>query len=166
MRGRHRQSVYAADRPLSHIGRSRRQRGAALIELMVASLLLTIGIMALVNMWVFSMRLTIQTDDKAIAYNLGRQAMERVKMAGFTNAAEGTSTTYYNGNQVQQAGAGTARFSVTTSVVSDSVKSGTAGQAGAVPADAALRTVTITVRLVNGGTTQYTTSTYLVRAGI
>ncbi len=133
---------------------------------MIASLLLCIGVMGLVNAWVFSLRVTQITDDRGIAYNLGRQAVERVKMSGFTNAAEGPSTLYYDGNQVAQGGASTARYSVSTNVVSDAMQSGTAGVAGGVPAPASLRTVTVTVQVISPSQALYATTTYLARAGI
>jgi Tfp pilus assembly protein PilV len=149
--------------------RRQSRRGTTLIELLVAGLLLAIGMMGLVNTWVFSFNVTTNTDNSAIAYSLGRFAIERVKMSGFhpTTSNEGTTDAYYNGNQVSVASNATnCRFRVTTSVVSDQVASGTAGVAGAVPADGALRTVTITVRLQPAGTTLYTTTTYMARAGI
>jgi len=149
IRGKRRQSEY----------------GGTFVEIMVAGVLLSIGLMGLVNVWLFSFRVTTNTDDKVIAYNLGRQAMERVKMAGFTSAAEGSSDEYYTGDQVLTPSGGTWRFRVTTNIVSDQVKSGTPGVAGAVPADTALRTVTITVRLVGTAEILYQTTTYLVRAG-
>jgi Tfp pilus assembly protein PilV len=136
-----------------------------LIELLVASLLLCIGLMGLVNTWAFSFRVTQNTDNRGTAYVLARQALERVKMSGFNGTAEGTTTAYYNGNQ-ETAAAAAAYFTVTTSVVSDSVQSGTAGVAGAVPAPEALRTATVTVKLSSSGLALFTTSTYLVRAGI
>lgn len=141
------------------------RRGFTLVETLVAGLLLSIGIMGLVSIWLVSFRVTENTDNAAIAYNLGRHALERIKLSGFPSAAEGTSDYYYDGNQTVVS-AGSSRFWVTTSVVSDSVESGTSGQAGAVPADDALRTVTITVRLQSTAAVLYTTSTYLARAGI
>src|SRR4051794_25092389 len=86
-------------RLIRRAGRKRKCRGSGLIELLVASLLLCIGLMGLVNTWAFSFRVTQNTDDRGTAYVLARQAMERVKMAGFNGAAEGTATTYYNANQ-------------------------------------------------------------------
>jgi len=126
--------------------------------------------MAIANLWTFSFRVTTNTDDITIGYQLGRQAMERVKMAGFSAASEGSSTNYYTGDQVLTSSTSpTRRYAVTTNIVSDQVTSGTSGVAGAVPADGALRTVTITVQLIEGGQvvrTLYQTSTYLAKAGI
>lgn len=150
----------------SRCGAARRKsrRASTYIEALVAGLLLAVGMMALVNVWAFSLRVTVNTDDESIAYNLGRFALERVKQSGFATP-EGTSATYYDDNQnvVSQAA---ARFQVTTGVVSDLVKSGTPGQSGAVPANGALRTVTVTVDYASGGGTLFQENTYLARGGI
>lgn len=135
------------------------------MELMIAGMLLSIGLMAVVGLWEFSFRVTANTDDMGVAYNLGRQAMESVKVSGFTSAAEGSTTAYYDGTQATVS-ASSARYSVTTNIVSDTVSSGTAGVAGAVPSDTALRTVTITVTLYSTSQTLYQTNTYLAKGGV
>ncbi len=149
-------------------GRHRQLRGGiTLVDLLVAALIMSIGIMALVNTWLFSFRVTTNTDDAAVAYSIGRYAMERVKMSGFVSAAEGSSTQYFSGTQASvSSNSSNRRFDVATSIVSDQVSSGTAGQAGAVPAEGALRTVTVTVRIYPSDRLLYQTNTYLVRAGI
>lgn len=146
---------------------TRRQsfRGTTLVELLMAGLLLSIGMMGLVGTWVFSFRVTANTDDMAIAYNLGRAAVEDIKRYGFPNAPEGTTTTYYNGNQ-SSVSQDSSRFTVVSSLVSAAVKSGSSGVSGAVPADSTIRTVTVTVTLTSTGASLYTTTTYMVRAGI
>lgn len=145
----------------------RTAQGITLVELLIASLLLAIGLMGLINAWIFSYNITTSSDDLGVAYNLGRYAMEQVKMNGFSGQPEGTVTKYYDGSETQVAQTSPSnRYTVTVSVVSDAVKSGTAGQAGAVPADNALRTVNVTVKLSGTNTILYQTGTYLVRAGI
>jgi Tfp pilus assembly protein PilV len=140
------------------VSRRQLQRGSTFVELLIAGALLSIGLMALCNIWLFSYRVTINTDNSATAYNLGRQSIERAKMAGFYNLAEGTSVLYYDGSQNNvQPGASNAMFIVTTSVKSTP----------AWPNNSALRQVNISVALVsNPSNTLYQTSTYLVRAGI
>jgi len=143
------------------------QRGFTFVELLVAAMLMSISLMALVNIWAFSYRMTADNDDRGIAYNIGRITIETVKVAGFTNAVEGSTTTYYDAYEaVRATAASPARFRVVTSIVSSAVKSGTIGAAGAVPADTAYRTVTITVTRLTDSKTLYTTGSYLVRAGI
>ena len=143
-----------------------RRRGITFVELLVAGLILAIGFMGIVQVWVYSFTVTTSSDDSSIAYNLGRQAIERTKTSGFASAPEGTVTAYYSGNQESQGSASTSRYTVTTSIVSDLMQSGTAGQTGGVPSSYALRNVTVTVTLTSGGSTLYRTSTYLCRAGI
>jgi Tfp pilus assembly protein PilV len=125
------------------------RRGITFVELLVAGVLLCIGLMALVQAWSFSFRVTAITDDNVIAYNLGRQAMEQAKMDGFNNAV--SSVYYYDGNQGNKSAtlSSVHRFSVTTTV------SGTT-----------LKQVDVTVTLVGTGQALYQTHTYLVRAGI
>lgn len=145
----------------------RSQRGGSFIEMMVAGLLLSIGMMAMVSTWTFSFRVTTNTDNSVIAYNLGRQAIEVLKRNVFPLPQEGTTTAYYDGNQTSVSSTSPSRvFSVTTAVVSDSMKSGSAGVAGGVPADYSLRHVTVDVILLQTGTTLYHTETNLTRAGI
>lgn len=147
--------------------RRRCESGFTFIELMVAAVIMIIGLMGLINLWIFSYQVTTNTDYAGIAYNLGRQTIERTKMLGFANAPEGTFTTYYDGdqNQVSQT-SGSAVYQVTTSIVSDATQSGSPGQIGAVPASSALRTVTVTVSLVSSGKVVYQTNTYLADDGI
>jgi Tfp pilus assembly protein PilV len=136
------------------------------VELLVAGLLLSIGLMAIVQTWTYSFFVTASSDDSAVAYTLGRQAVERAKTSGFTNAAEGTTTTYYTGNQSSMPGGTSSRYTVRTTIASDVMTSGTSGQTGGVAASYALRNVTVTVSLTSGGTVLYQTSTYLCRGGI
>lgn len=141
------------------------EQGTTLIEVLIASMILVVGLMGLTGLWAYAETLTVDTDEIAIAYNLGRQALEQVKVAGFTQAPEGTTVAYYNANQ-GAATSGTARYTVATGVVSSAVASGTAGSSGATPSQSALRTVTVSVRRGNAGRLLYATNTYLVGHGI
>ena len=149
-------------------GESRQsQQGTTLPEVLIAGLLLAIGMMALVNVWLFSFGVTTSTDKSAIAYNLGRFAMERVKMSGFNNAAEGSNDVYYDGNENQTTqSSSTAKYKVNTTIVSSAVTSGTIGQAGAVPDPYAYRSVDVTVTDLSNSSKLYESKNYLVRAGI
>jgi Tfp pilus assembly protein PilV len=142
-------------------------RGASFIELLMAGLILTIGLMALVQIWTFSFRVTTNSDDLSNGYTLGSQRMESIRVQGFASAPEGATTLYYDGNQNAVAeNSASKRYRVTTTIVSDFVSSGTAGQSGAVPADNALRTVTIAVTRLVDSYALYSTSTYLVKEGV
>jgi Tfp pilus assembly protein PilV len=140
-------------------GRRRQsRRGTTFIEVMVAGLLLSIGIMALVQVWAFSYRVTMNTDDKTMTYNVGRKTMEELKksfmVARYDPAAMAASTTtYYSGLGEKLANATGARFTVTTTITSDGA---------AKP----LYTAAVRVNLTSGGTLVYSTGTYLVRGGI
>lgn len=151
----------------AYVGTARRKlRGISHVELLVAGMLLSIGLAASVKLWTFAYAVTIDTDHVGMAYNLGRQTLEAVHNAGFANVPEGTTVTYYTGAPAATADASQAMYRVTTTVTSSAVKSGVAGQAGAVPADTALRTVNVTVTLMRDNSTLYSTGTYLARGGI
>ena len=148
------------------IKKRRTRRGITFVELLVSALLMSIGVMGLVGTWAFSYRVTENTDNVGMAYNVGRMVLEQIKLQGFATA-EGTQTFHYNGNGVAvSATSPTRRFTVTSVVTSDMVTSGTAGQSGAVPSPYALRTVQINVVMPSTGATVWTTQTRLVRAGI
>ncbi len=149
-------------------GKSRQsQQGTTLPEVLIAGLLLAIGMMALVNVWAFSFGVTTSTDKSAIAYNLGRFAMERVKMSGFNSSSiEGSSDVYYDASENQLTSSTGAAYKVNTTVVSSAVSSGTAGVSGAVPDPYAYRTVDVTVTDLSNSTMLYESKNYLVRAGI
>ncbi len=152
---------------MRHFSLMKRRRGVTFVELMVASLLVAIGLGGLVHMWAFSFQVTVNNEDIGMAYNLGNQRMEAVKIAGFANAPEGTTSTYYDGNEMPvAAGATAALYRLDVNIVSSAVTSGTAGMSGAVPADTALRTVTITGTVIPSGKTLYRTYTYLAKGGV
>lgn len=154
------------------IGRNRppRHRRSALgishVELLVAGMLLSIGLAASIKLWTFAYLVTVDTDNVGTAYNLGRQALERVHTLGFSNVAEGATYSYYTAAPQSTNDATVATYRVVTMVTSSAVTSGVAGQAGAVPASTALRTVTVTVSLIRTNAVLYTTTTYLARGGI
>ncbi len=138
--------------------RRKLHQGGTYVEVLVAGALFSIGLMALMNIWLYSFRQTISTDELSVAYNLGRQAMERAKMSGFYNLVEGSTTNYYDGNQnLIQQGASNAVYYVTTTVTSNPTGH---------PLNALL-TVTINVGTVSSpSSTLYTSSEYMVRGGI
>lgn len=147
--------------------RRKSECGFSYVEVLMSALLMAIGLMGLLNTWLFSFRITTNTDDSAIAYSLGRYALERVKMWGFQTANEGSSNLYYSGNEASvSAGSSSCRYTVNTSVTSDLVQSGTIGVAGAVPKDNAIRTVVITVKMSSTNAVLYRTTSYMARAGV
>jgi len=134
-------------------------RGFTLVEVLVAGVILSIGILAISRLWIVTHGLTISTDDKGIAYNLGRLAIEQTKLAGFESAPEGSATVYYDANQ-NATTESQARFAVTRTITTSPAIS------GAAPDPSAIRTVTVTVTHLATNQVLYQTDTYLVRAGI
>ena len=148
------------------IKRRRTRRAITFVELLVSALLMSIGVMGLVGTWAFSYRVTENTDNVGMAYNVGRMVLEQVKLQGFA-APEGSQSYYFTGNAAGcKSYDAVCRYVVTSLITSDAVTSGTPGQAGAVPAQNALRTVQLTVRRKDNNATLWTTQTRLVRAGI
>lgn len=135
------------------------QKGTTLIEVLIAGLILAVGIMGVVNLWAVSFRLTLNTTDIGIAYNLGRQAVERTKQSGFRGAHEGTIVTYYTATGEIAPSRDQSRYVVTITVQSDPVENGS-------PGPNSVRIVRATVTLRVTGDLLYATATYLVRGGI
>lgn len=139
-----------------------RRRAIALVESLVASLILGVSLAGITALLYWSVNATVRTDEVGIAYNLGRQDMERVKQTGFPNTAEGTTVAYYRLDQTGT-GATSAYFKLTRTVTTDLL---VAGSNPPRPDDHALRRVQIKVDRVRGNVALYQTNTYLVRAGI
>jgi prepilin-type N-terminal cleavage/methylation domain-containing protein len=149
-------------RPLGRGRRpSSRQRGFTLIEVLVASVVVGVCLAGIVSMWSFAFTLGAKSTSKTTGYSIGRRALEEVKQTGFQDTTEGTTTVYYDssGGSKSTALASNHAFTVTTVVSTDVMN-------GSVPASSALRTVTVTVTQRSTGTTVFTSSTYLARAGI
>ncbi len=133
-------------------------RGFTIIEALIASLIMASSVMAMISLWNFTFNLTVKADNVGAAYTVGRHAMERVKLAGFDYATEGVTTLYYD----QQGGSESAnkgaqhRLRMVTNIVSDP----------GYPSYSAVRTVIITVTVLNTGQTLYTTGATLTKKGI
>ena len=144
----------------------RTRRGITFVELLVAALLMSIGVMGLVGTWAFSYRVTEKTDSVGMSYNVGRMVLEQYKLMGFS-APEGPAAFYYNGDgQGVSSTSSARRYRVDVQITSDVVNSGTAGQSGAVPNQYALRDLTINVIYLPSGETLWQTHTRRVKAGI
>ena len=146
----------------------RSHRGSTFFEVLIAALILGIGLAATVSLWSFSYRITGQASDKSQGYSLARQTMEQIRETGFFNTPEADIASpnihYFDGTCTNVDSTPTkAKYKVTSSVVSDLLVSGVSP---AKPANGALRTVTVNVTLAADGTSVYSTSTYLARAGI
>lgn len=146
----------------------RRCRGLSYFEVLVASSVCVFCLSVMVQLWSFSMSMSVQANDKAVAYNLARQTLEQVIETGFTNTPEATSLSpmvhYFDINLNNMDGSSaSARYKVSTTVVSSSLIS---GSNPATPTTTALRLVTVTVILTTNNSTLYTVNGYLARGGI
>lgn len=135
-----------------------RARGFTIIEALIASLIMASSVMAMISMWYFTFGLTVKADNVGAAYTVGRHAMERVKLAGFDYAAEGTTTLYYDqqGGSESTAQGAQHRMRMVTTISSEA----------GYPSYSAARAVVITVTVLNTGQTLYTTGATLTKRGI
>jgi type II secretory pathway pseudopilin PulG len=141
---------------------ARTVKGATIIECLVASIIVAVGIMGVMALWGFSMDLTVTSDERAVAYNVVRRSIERVKSQGFKNAPEGTSVLYYDASGGgESASRGSLRYSATIVVTSSAYNTGTTN-----PADNSIRTVVTTVRRLSDNKVLEIGGTYLVRGGL
>ena len=69
-----------------------------MIEVLVAGLILITCVVALIQFMYVNFSLTGQAQDLSTAYSMARTAVESVRQQGFSNAAEGSTTVYYDGN--------------------------------------------------------------------
>jgi prepilin-type N-terminal cleavage/methylation domain-containing protein len=75
----------------------RANRAFSLMEVLVASLVAAVALLGMVRLWSFSFNTTRASDQQGVGYNLGRQALERIKLTGFDFTTEGSVVRYYNG---------------------------------------------------------------------
>jgi Tfp pilus assembly protein PilV len=141
---------------------NRVRRGVTMVEVLVAGVVLITSVVALVQFMYVNYSLTGKAEDISAAYSMARSAVENVHQQGFSNAAEGTTTVYYDGSATyppSTSQVATSVYSCQTSIVSDSFN-------GANPATTALRTVTVTVTRISSGLILYQTTTALANQGI
>lgn len=151
--------------------RRHRMRGTSFVEVLVSALVFAMCAIVIVLLWKFNYNMSQLATDQGVATNLARLQMEVVKETGFYNTTEYTVASplvhYYDGGQnLSDADTASARYKVTTTVISDLTKSGVIPKA---PTDNALRTVTVSVTVfppITGYPTLALMTTYLSRAGI
>jgi len=148
-------------------GSTRKCRGFSFIEVLIASMIVGLSLVAMISTWYVSIKMTGETSDQGIAYNLARQTIETIKGTGFSNTPEAPTTApiihYYDGSEtLQDSNPSAGRYIVTTTVVSSVT---VPGSNPVTPDNFALRTVTVTVTLATDGTVLCQFTTYLVRGG-
>ena len=142
-------------------------RGFSLMEVLVASMVAAVALLGMVRLWSFSFNTTRASDQQGVGYNVGRQALERIKMTGFDFTAEGAVVRYYNAAgtaETSTRGANSA-FRLTADVKTD--KLGYHSETGQVrPAPDALREVLVTVQRVEDNRVVFVGRTNLARSGL
>ena len=141
--------------------------GLSFIEVLVATLILVVSLMAMMSLWSANMSLTERHADSTMAYNLGRSMMERIKLQGFDVVPEGQTILFFdaNGGQESDTQSGSHKFQVNIDVLSDSLSvNGTTGEI--TIAEDAIREVKVTVTRIRGNSVQRVTGTILVRSGV
>ena len=145
----------------------RANKGTTLIEVLVAVLILSVSILAMVGIWQTNMKLTEKHADASMAYIIDRKVMEQIKLMGFRVVPEGQTVLYYdaNGGQASSTQTDVHKFMVTIDVLSDKVTvNGTTGEAR--PSAEAIRDVKVTVVRIPGNLEERVTGTQLVRSGV
>lgn len=142
----------------------RTRRGVALLESLIAAVVVGVVLMAMINLFWVTYSMTQRAGSTSMAYTVGRYALENVRSQGFYNAAEGATTTYYaidgSGPHTTQ---GADRYKVVVTITSDKFQT---LNGVTTPADDALRAVKAVVTDLATSATFYTAGTNLVRAGV
>jgi uncharacterized protein (TIGR02598 family) len=142
--------------------RTNRKSGFPLVETLVAGAILATSVVGLVSFGYVNFQMTSHSTNMTAASAAARSEIEQVRLEGFTNASEGSSTDYYDTNGSYPASASQTSasvYSAQTTVTSDLLN-------GSVPAPGALRQVKVIVSLVSTGQEVYRTYTYLASGGI
>jgi Tfp pilus assembly protein PilV len=143
------------------------RRGITLVETLAAALIVSIAVGGAVSLYTSMLTLTKNTRDATTGAQLARHTTENIRMDGFTNAVDGTSTLYYGSagtlSSASTTRSGTSYYSVTTTISTDKTQTSTTGTR---IAPLALRTVTITVRRLTDNSVLETWGSYLARGGV
>jgi hypothetical protein len=137
------------------------------MEVLVAALIIGMALAAMARLWSFSYNVTLRTDDSGVAYNLARQAIERIKLSGFVFAPEGTTTRYYGPDGLGESSTAQSNSRYTVSIVVTTDRWMTNASTGiTTPAPTAKRDVAVTVRLRGTNEVIHTEGCSLVRSGV
>jgi prepilin-type N-terminal cleavage/methylation domain-containing protein len=128
---------------------SQRERGFTIIEVMLAVVLLTIGVMALVGSSALVTRMIGKGKESTLAVQVATARFEKLRNIAWSTATPCTSANFVSGNAAAQAGVGVAESWVV----------------GAAPATGSGRdvTVTVTYRDNRGTVTDTRTTTFLCK---
>jgi prepilin-type N-terminal cleavage/methylation domain-containing protein len=152
----------------------RSRRGFSLVELLVASVVATIGIAGMASAWMFNLRTIGQQRLISVAGQIARTEVEDAKALGFANLPLGTlsGTTGTHTGAVQfytidgvKTTSTTDRYYSVQRVITDTNVTAGSGTSYTLN-DASRRAVVVTVRIVNGNAILSQMGTYIVRGGI
>jgi hypothetical protein len=161
----------------------RRQRGIALVELIIASVIFAMAMLGMFQAWRLCFTLSIQGNEEAVASQIGRAELEMSKIQGFWNVPIGSSVTNgvapYSGTWTEAAkyydanGTPLALGAPATQRIYWSVRSGTDigvlrqldGTAYTL-APTTLRSVSVTISRVSDGELLRKMGLHLTRGGL
>jgi prepilin-type N-terminal cleavage/methylation domain-containing protein len=132
-----------------------RNRGVTLVEVMVASLILVVGMMGITTAWIFSMNLTRTTDETAVSFNIARSTVERIRGIGFQFTPIATTEAFYDSSGIT-AGKNGAYYRAVTKV----------SEAGMAAPPLDQKEIRVTVNRVSDGKVLFATRTYLTLGGL
>ena len=145
----------------------RGKRGFSLIEVLVASIVASVALLGMVRLWSFSFNATRSSDQQGVGYNVGRLALERIKMTGFDYTSEGGVVRYYSANGTGESSTrlASSAFKLEVAVKTDLL--GYNAETGETrPAPDALRDVLVTVDRLEDNRRVFVGRTNLARSGL
>lgn len=145
----------------------RANRAFSLMEVLVASLVAAVALLGMVRLWSFSFNTTRASDQQGVGYNLGRQALERIKLTGFDFTTEGSVIRYYNGLGKDESSLQKRDSIYRMDVAIQTDKLAYHSETGEVrPAWNGLREVLVQVRRLQDSRVVFSGRTNLARAGL
>jgi Tfp pilus assembly protein PilV len=139
------------------LSRSGARRGITFIEVLVATLILSVGLTSLIGVWTFAFNITRRTDETGIAYSLARQAVERQRTLGYLYA--GSTTEWYNQNGTSLPDNAGAYYRVDVAVYTDTTYGGQLSYLNQ-------KEIAVTVTRLSDSTPLHSTQSYLTMGGI
>lgn len=130
----------------------------------MAAVVLALSLAGMVSMWSFTVQASSSTDRLGVSYSLARKVMEEAKILGFSNVAEGTTTSYFD-KDAQPTSAGNAKYTVTRTVTTANPVYITHVQTETQTLIGGVRTVTVLVDAAGGTAEDTRVTTYLVSTG-
>jgi hypothetical protein len=152
-----------------------KKKGVSLIELLMACLVSTLGVVGLFSSWTFCSSIILSQRTTTVAYQLARANLEDAKVLGFPNLPLGTldvartqatltdSPVYFDADGNKLGGSSGAYYSVVRQTVDKniSVSGSTYTLSGK-----SIRAVTVTVKRVGSNESILTMGTNLAKDGV